>query len=140
LALQSGDASASTRTWRRQRAAILQDHALDLLLLRRMQRRAAGEEQDDGTRKEGEQSVVLIITFTCDGVWPWLSILSICALLAALTTSTASISTATPFGNDATPTAARAGYGSLKYCAITSLTSAKFPQVSQVNIDLDRVL
>ena len=37
----------------------------------------------------------------------------------------ASISTAAPFGSAATPTAARAGYGSDKYSAITSLTSGK---------------
>ena len=38
----------------------------------------------------------------------------------------ASISTSAPRGRLATPTAARAGYGSLKYFAITSLTRAKF--------------
>ena len=39
-----------------------------------------------------------------------------------------SISTAAPSGSDATPIVERAGYGSLKYCFMTSLTAAKLPR------------
>ena len=45
----------------------------------------------------------------------------------------ASISTSALRGNSATPTAARAGYGVLKYCAMISLTRGK--NVIEVTID-----
>src|SRR5690606_17386491 len=41
-------------------------------------------------------------------------------------TATRSISTSAPSGKAATPIVERAGYGSRKYCFITSFTAAKF--------------
>ena len=43
----------------------------------------------------------------------------------------------TPFGKETTPTAARAGYGSLKYCAMTSLTVAKLSRSVKKDGQLD---
>src|SRR5690606_5617262 len=45
-----------------------------------------------------------------------------------VSTMTASTSTSAPFGSAATPIAARAGYGSARYDAMTSFTVAKLPR------------